>query len=301
MGQPIHILVYSHRGAAGLAPENTLVAFKTGLFYGVDVLDMDVGLTKDKIVVVAHDPILHSKWTNNGAMGWCLSKKIIVKNIDFKDLQKIKITNELLNRRLVNRYKANPSYKQGQIIQSLEYVLKFIEQNKNKPVKYQIELKSGPEVNKEYPDYRELTTAVIRVVQSLDLTNTVELQSFDWRALLLAKKLAPNIKCSFITEHAVNFSKKSLAAPAEQSWTAGYKVQDYDNSIPRLLKHLGADIWCPKFSDLTEMEVKEAQVLGLKVVPWTIDSDTSLRKAISFKVDGIITNRPDKLNKLLNK
>jgi glycerophosphoryl diester phosphodiesterase len=44
-----------HRGARGLAPENTLPAFARALAIGVTTLELDAGLTEDGVVVVAHD------------------------------------------------------------------------------------------------------------------------------------------------------------------------------------------------------------------------------------------------------
>src|SRR4030042_2775350 len=49
------IIVIGHRGAAGLAPENTISAFKKALDLGVDGLEMDVLLSLDGEVVVHHD------------------------------------------------------------------------------------------------------------------------------------------------------------------------------------------------------------------------------------------------------
>jgi glycerophosphoryl diester phosphodiesterase len=51
-------LVFAHRGGARLAPENTLVAFETGLSHGADGLELDVHLSRDGIPVVIHDPML---------------------------------------------------------------------------------------------------------------------------------------------------------------------------------------------------------------------------------------------------
>ena len=44
-----------HRGAAGQAPENSLAAFGVALALGVTTLELDVGVTADGAVVVAHD------------------------------------------------------------------------------------------------------------------------------------------------------------------------------------------------------------------------------------------------------
>ncbi len=48
-------LIVAHRGGAKLAPENTLAAFDNALALGVDVLEMDVCLTKDNVLVAIHD------------------------------------------------------------------------------------------------------------------------------------------------------------------------------------------------------------------------------------------------------
>lgn len=48
-----------HRGARGLAPENTLPAFERALEIGVTTLELDVGVTADGVVVVLHDPFLN--------------------------------------------------------------------------------------------------------------------------------------------------------------------------------------------------------------------------------------------------
>ncbi|MFM7462335.1 MAG: glycerophosphodiester phosphodiesterase family protein, partial [Burkholderiales bacterium] len=51
--------VQGHRGARGLLPENTLPAFAKALELGVDVLELDTGITKDGVVVISHDPCLN--------------------------------------------------------------------------------------------------------------------------------------------------------------------------------------------------------------------------------------------------
>ncbi len=56
---PHHIDVHGHRGARGLRPENTLPAFEYAIARGVDVLELDMAVTKDNVVVVSHDPLLH--------------------------------------------------------------------------------------------------------------------------------------------------------------------------------------------------------------------------------------------------
>ena len=49
------MLVIGHRGAAGVAPENTLEALQAGVDAGADMLEFDVHLTRDRIPVLIHD------------------------------------------------------------------------------------------------------------------------------------------------------------------------------------------------------------------------------------------------------
>ena len=49
------MLIIGHRGAAGLAPENTIDAMAAGIAAGADMLELDVRLTRDGVPVVAHD------------------------------------------------------------------------------------------------------------------------------------------------------------------------------------------------------------------------------------------------------
>jgi glycerophosphoryl diester phosphodiesterase len=47
--------IVGHRGARGIAPENTIAALKTGLKHHVDELEFDLRVTKDKVVILSHD------------------------------------------------------------------------------------------------------------------------------------------------------------------------------------------------------------------------------------------------------
>ncbi len=59
------MLVIGHRGAAGLAPENSIEALRAGMEAGADILEFDVRLTKDKIPVLTHD--FHTLRTHHDA------------------------------------------------------------------------------------------------------------------------------------------------------------------------------------------------------------------------------------------
>lgn len=48
-------LVIAHQGGDGLWPGNTLFAFEQAAALGVDVLEMDLHITKDGVLVISHD------------------------------------------------------------------------------------------------------------------------------------------------------------------------------------------------------------------------------------------------------
>lgn len=62
------ILIIGHRGAAGLAPENTLVAFETALEHGADVFELDVQRTRDNVAVVLHDRTVNRTTNGTGSV-----------------------------------------------------------------------------------------------------------------------------------------------------------------------------------------------------------------------------------------
>ncbi len=53
------MLIIGHRGAAGLAPENTLEALRAGVSAGADILEFDVRMTSDNIPILSHGSRLH--------------------------------------------------------------------------------------------------------------------------------------------------------------------------------------------------------------------------------------------------
>jgi glycerophosphoryl diester phosphodiesterase len=70
--------VFGHRGAAGLAPENTIVSFERAVRDGAAVLELDVHATRDGVVVVIHDDTLDRTTNGSGA----------VRQLDFAELRR---------------------------------------------------------------------------------------------------------------------------------------------------------------------------------------------------------------------
>lgn len=58
--------ILGHRGAGGVAPENTLASFERALADGADILESDVHVTRDGVPVLIHDPDLDRTTDGSG-------------------------------------------------------------------------------------------------------------------------------------------------------------------------------------------------------------------------------------------
>ena len=55
VGEPNRPLVIAHRGASGVAPENTMASFEQAVRFGADMIELDVHGSKDGRLIVIHD------------------------------------------------------------------------------------------------------------------------------------------------------------------------------------------------------------------------------------------------------
>ena len=62
---------------------------------------------------------------------------------------------------------------------------------------------------------------------------------------------------------------------------------------------VGAGIGSPAYSMVDRDFVARAHALGLKVIPWTVDDEATMRQQIADGVDGLITNYPTRLRGVL--
>lgn len=291
-----YIAIYGHRGARGLSPENSLPAYNTCLNIGVDYVDMDVHLTKDKVIVVTHDFTLNPDLTRDTQGEWIDAKNPpLIKDLTFAQLQKYDIgqlkpiteySNYFPYQHAVNKTK----------ISSLEDVINYVKKH-SPQVKFQIEIKTDP----EHPDYsfspQEIAQETVKVLQKTQISDKTELQSFDWRVLKEIQKLDPSIATAYLTDKEISDNMKNFDPKVAGLWSDGKLLKDYKNSIPYMIAKLGGKIWGPESKELNAKLVQEAHYLGLKVVPWSmvdsLDDPKEINRMIDIGVDGIISDRPD--------
>src|SRR5918999_5398787 len=77
-----------HRGARGHAPENTLPGFERALAIGVDTLELDVGVTRDGVVVIHHDRRLNPDLARGPDGKWVTSPAPAIFSLTYEELQR---------------------------------------------------------------------------------------------------------------------------------------------------------------------------------------------------------------------
>ena len=139
------------------------------------------------------------------------------------------------------------------------------------------------------PPPQVFVEALLAVIRQHGMEQRVTLQSFDWRTLKVAQQLAPYLP-------RVHLSSQQSASNnvADPRWTDGLRLADH-GSVPRLVKAAGGTVWSPHFGDVTAESVKEAQILGLPVVVWTVNEPAQIEAMLTLGVDGIISDRPDRV------
>src|SRR6185436_14851722 len=78
--------VQGHRGTRGNLPENTLPAFERALELGVDTLELDCGVTKDGVVVIAHDPALNRDFARDAGGRWLEGATPAIHDLNYAEL-----------------------------------------------------------------------------------------------------------------------------------------------------------------------------------------------------------------------
>lgn len=292
-----------HRGARGLAPENTLGAFAKALEIGVTTLEMDAAITKDDVVVVSHDPALNPNITRAPGGEWLEERGPLIRGLTFEELR----------RHDVGRLKPATAYARdfpdqvpadGARIPRLAEVFDLVKRSGNTSVQFDIETKVFPLAPQDTLAPEVFTRRLIEEIRKARMASRTMIQSFDWRTLQVVQKEAPEMRTVYLTvqRRLDNICSGSAAgnpgtAPAAcepSPWTAGFQLRDH-GSVPKMVKAAGGKIWSPYFGDLDRERLGEAKSLGLAVIPWTVNEPADIARMLDLEVDGIISDRPDRV------
>ncbi len=287
-----------HRGARGLAPENTLAAFETALAVGLSTLELDLAMTRDDVLVVSHNRRLNPDHTRGPDGKFLETEGPAIRSLTLAELQRYD----------VGRLKPGTAYAadfseqraiDGTRIPALTELFDMVRRLGADHVRFNIETKVTPSSGAETPDPDTFAAALAKAVREAGLTVRVSLQSFDWRTLAAMRSIAPEIERVCLTVEALNFDSVRRGEPGPSPWLAGLDIDDFAGSVPRLVAAAGCAVWSPLYRNARPDDVAAAKALGLKVIPWTVNERSDMERLIALGVDGIITDYPDRLRAVM--
>jgi glycerophosphoryl diester phosphodiesterase len=265
-----------HRGGRGLMPENTIAAMYRGIDEGVNTLELDLHISKDKKVVVSHDPFFNELITTTPEGNFLTkeeSRKRLLYNMNYDSIRKydvgLKPHPDFPRQQKVAAYK--PLF--SELIEACESYSIL----KKKKMWYNVEIKSKENTdNINHPAIPEFVDLVVKVLRDKGTENRTVIQSFDMRPLQYLHEHYPNMQTSLLLE-------------AKEKGT----VNDF-------VKKLGfiPVIISPNSALVTKQFVDDAHKLGMRVIPWTVNSLEEIKKLKSLGVNGIISDYPDLFNKM---
>lgn len=265
------IEVQGHRGCKGLLPENSLPAFKKAIELGVETLEMDIVISRDEKVVVSHEAFMNHKICKD-PLGDPISENSEKEHNLFKmDYEKIKAYD--------CGTAFHPDFPNQELIQVRKPLLSEVfelAEGMNPEIKYNIELKSAPELVDEFcPKPEIFVRLVLELIDADQFDHRINLQSFDLTILEEIKKQRPEMAVALLV--------------------------DEDEDIELKLGKLSfkPEIISPNFKLLSHKMVNDYQNSGFQVIPWTVNEEDDMLEMMSFQVDAIITDYPGRLIEIL--
>ncbi len=291
--------IIGHRGAAGLAPENTLAAFSRACEIGVDAVELDVLLTAEDKIVVHHDYTLKPEIARTPDGEWLNRPGPLIKELTLANLKTYDVGRLKPNTRYSRRYPEQQPV-DGERIPTLGEVISLLKAKCDPATQLWVEIKTNPEKPDLTPAPETVADAVVQFLRQQDFTARVRILSFDWRSLVHVQKIAPDIPTVYLSLVGRSLNNIKPGQPGASPWMAGLDIDDFSGSIPQAVKAAGGRYWAPYYKHITYDLLNEAHELGLQVFVWTPDKRGAMVRLIEMGVDGIITNRPDILRSIVS-
>lgn len=190
-----------HRGCRGLYPENTIPGFLKAIDLGVTTLEMDLVITKDKQVILSHEPFFNHEITtlpNGESISESNERGFNIYEMPYSEVKKYDVGLKAHPRFLEQqKIKANKPLL-SDVIDSVEI---HVQTKQKQPVYYNIETKIQPQTDNVYhPDPKEFVDLMMAVILKKKIQNRVIVQSFDSRSLQYLHQNYPTIKTALLVE-----------------------------------------------------------------------------------------------------
>lgn len=286
----------AHRGGKSLYPENTIPAMKNALKMNVTTLEMDLAITKDKKVILSHDAFLSPELVTKPDGTHIPKDSGFYYKIYDMPYSKIKTFDVGLKK--LNNYPDQKKMKaQKPLFSDVIDACEAYARELKRPLPfYNIETKTRPfSDNIFHPEPKEFVDLMMKIIVEKKIQDRVIIQSFDPRTLEILHKEYPKIMTALLVE---KVDDKKLAQ--QQAYFKNIPVEKF-KMYPNHLNGVAGDmkflsftptIYSPEHSLVTPQLVKECHSLGMKVIPWTVNTKERLKELKEMGIDGIISDDP---------
>jgi glycerophosphoryl diester phosphodiesterase len=274
--------IEGHRGARGLAPENTLAGIRAAAAAGVTAIEIDVRLTADGHLVLWHDAVL--------APGTCRPTGADLTGARVDELTLAQLRTVDIGSIRHPRFPGQRPAPEARFT-TLHEVLELGEALAP-GVWWTIEVKVDPVHPVSLATRRPLLEGVIAEIHEHAIAQRCFVHSFDWGVLDLSRELDPTLLRSALVEMGKTY------APASQ-WLGGVRWEDHREDLAGAVAELGACAVGPEFVYVDQALVDRAHGLGIAVLPWTVNETEDLRRMRDLGGDGLVTDYPDRAAALL--
>lgn len=267
---------HGHRGARGLFPENTIPSMIGALEYDVFALEIDIVVSKDRHIIVSHDPWFNATFCSDP------DGKPIDKNNE-KNHNIFELTYEEIQQFDCGK-RQNPKYPNQKTVAAykpsfpdmVRAVDTYCEENNRRKPHWNIEIKSTPAWYDTWTVApAEMIDLLLKDLDELNLRKRCIVQSFDKNPLRELRQRASEIRMAVLS----------------------YDLKGVNHHV----KALGftPEIYAPFYPTVFRSTVKKAHRKGMKVIPWTVNSQWWMKRLINIGVDGIITDYPNYINQVI--
>ena len=288
-----------HRGARGLAPENTLASFARAMSIGVTTIETDIAISRDGVLVISHDPSLNPDITRGPDGQFFEGRGPVIFRTAFDELRRYDVGRLKPGTRYATQYpEQQPA--DGARLPTLAELFALAKRSGNPELRFALETKLSPLAPDDTAAPEPFARALIAAVREAGVARRTSILSFDWRTLAVVQREAPEISTVYLSAQQKWLDNIGAASDKPSPWTAGLQYRDH-GSVPKMIQAAGGKVWSCFHGDLDANKVKEAQGLGLQVLAWTVNEPAHIERALDLGVDGIVTDRPDRVREAMAK
>ncbi|MCD7872023.1 MAG: hypothetical protein LUG21_01715, partial [Clostridiales bacterium] len=270
--------VSAHRSGSGIAPEETLTAFKycaENSDFSVDIFEFDLHITKDNVLVLLHDDTLDRTSDSEKIFG---KKDVYPQDYTYEELRRLNMGAKFENEKGETPYadlhgeQVPEELKILRVEDALDYLTSI-----SPDFDYIIEIKNGGEEGKKGVDI------LYEILKERNLLNDTVFGTFHEEVSLYVDEHYPDMARSATIKEVLSFYKAAITD--DKDFNPKYIALQIPYNMPyRLIANLG-----------TATVINYAHKNNIAVQYWTINNENDLEYLSSVGADCIMTDYPDKL------